>query len=236
MERDTQELVERLQRAYGEGLLSVILYGSGAAGDRQPPYSDVNVYCVLKQVTPAELALAGPIFRWWRGKGNPAPLLMSEQEMRRSTDCFPMEFHDMQECRQLLAGRDLIAEIQVDDRHYRTQVEYELRSKYIRLRQKSAGVLDDPAVLMELMSDSVATFLVVARHLLRLRGMAPVPVTKREVVQALARHEAVDVTAFERLLARRAGEKIAPAAAQELFGQYVKLLDRLVEVADAVSR
>ena len=97
MESDIKDLVERLKTAYGESLLSVILYGSGAAGDRQPPYSDLNILCVLRRVTPTEIAAAEPVVKWWRGKNNPSPLLMSEDELRRSTDCFPMEFYDMQE-------------------------------------------------------------------------------------------------------------------------------------------
>src|SRR3954462_9669872 len=104
MDSDLKELVDRLQKAYGERLVAIILYGSAAAGDRQANYSDYNIFCILPRITPTELAAAETIFRWWREKGNPAPLLMGEHELRRSTDCFPIEFHDMHERRQVLYG------------------------------------------------------------------------------------------------------------------------------------
>jgi hypothetical protein len=236
MESDLSELVERLKKAYGESLLSVILYGSGASGDRQPPYSDLNVLCVLHHVTPLELAAAQPVVQWWRGKNNPSPLLMSENELRRSTDCFPMEFYDMQECRMLLHGRDLVPEIRIEDRHYRAEVEYELRSKFIRLRQKAAGIMSDTNMLTQLMSDSVATFLVIARHVLRLRGVSPVPFPKREVVAALAAHINVDAAPFQRLLNLRAGEKLHGSDAHALFAQYLASVEKLIDTVDSLGR
>jgi hypothetical protein len=236
MDSDIKDLVERLKTAYGESLLSVILYGSGAAGDRQPPYSDLNILCVLRQVTPAELASAETIVRWWRGKNNPSPLLMSEEELRRSTDCFPMEFYDMQECRMLLHGRDLVPEIKIDNRHYRAEVEYELRAKFIRLRQKAAGMMSDTAMLTQLMSDSVATFLVIARHVLRLRGVSPVPFPKRDVVTALAEHINVDAAPFQRLLNLRSGEKLPGADAHSLFAQYLASVEKLIDTIDSLGR
>ena len=39
--------------------------------------------------------LGEDIFRWWREQGSPSPLLLSENEVATSTDCFPIEFHDI---------------------------------------------------------------------------------------------------------------------------------------------
>ena len=113
MEKLLKELVERLQKAYGERLVSVVLYGSAAVGDYSGRYSDINIFCVLTKVTPRELADAEPIFHWWRDTGNPSPLLMSAAEVRNSTDCFPIEFHDIKERRRILAGQDVVGEPRV---------------------------------------------------------------------------------------------------------------------------
>src|SRR4051812_47156114 len=104
MNRELAALTDRLARVYGDRLVSVILYGSAAAGDYQGPYSDLNVLCVLNAVTPRELLDSEPLFRWWRGAGNPAPLLMSEEEVRTATDAFAIEFHDIAEQRKVLFG------------------------------------------------------------------------------------------------------------------------------------
>ena len=107
MEDKLQELVDRLKHELRERLRSVVLYGSAASGEHNEHFSDINILCVLTAVTPAELADSEPIFTWWRALGNPAPLLLSEAEVRSSTDCFPIEFHDMQERRRVLFGADV---------------------------------------------------------------------------------------------------------------------------------
>ena len=96
------QLVEKLRDAHGKRLRSVILYGSGATGEIHGAHSDLNVFCVLDGVTPKDLGAAETVFQWWREKGNPAPLLLSSDEVRTSTDCFPIEFHDIVERHQVL--------------------------------------------------------------------------------------------------------------------------------------
>src|SRR5580704_14585608 len=183
MEQKLQALVDRLRKAHQDRLVSVILYGSAASGDHHGEFSDLNVLCVLTRITPAELAASEPIFKWWHD-GNPTPLLLSEEEVRTSTDCFPIEFHDMQERRRVLFGKDLIQNLVVEKAFYRAQVEMELRTKLLRLRQKAADVLSNQSALLRLMIDSVPNFLVLARHALLVSGL-PSGWRKREIVRHL---------------------------------------------------
>src|SRR5580765_4296104 len=109
-----KELVTKLERAYSDRLVSVVLYGSGASHEHHHKFSDLNVLCVLKQVTPRELGEGEPILRWWREQGHPSPLLMSEEEAHNSADSFPIEFRDMKDRRKVLSGVDVIADVHVD--------------------------------------------------------------------------------------------------------------------------
>src|SRR5579875_3776691 len=98
-----RQLAEKLRKAHGDDLVSVILYGSGVTPEEHDAgFSDLNVLCVLKQVGPRDLESAQPVFAWWRAHDMPAPLLLSEQEVRESTDCFPIEFRDMQRRRTVV--------------------------------------------------------------------------------------------------------------------------------------
>src|SRR5947209_6677028 len=160
MEQILSELVEKLQKAHRETLVSVILYGSAVSESTRDDYSDYNVLCVLKQVTTTELAYSEPVFRWWREMKNPSPLLLSEAELSHSTDCFSIEFHDIKARHRVLLGPDLIADLPIDYSFYRAQVEHELRAKLLRLRQKAGGVLSENDLLVRLMVDSVSTFCV----------------------------------------------------------------------------
>ncbi len=234
-ERHLRELVERLREAYQDRLVCVIVYGSGAGADDVDDFSDLNVLCVLRGVTVADLARAEPIFKWWRGLGNPAPLLLTEEEVRTSTDCFTIEFHDMQERRRVLWGADVIAGLAIDRSFYRAQIERELRSKLIRLRQKAAAILPDGKALLRLMLDSVSTFCVLARHALLLssRGASW---RKRDIAERLRELDA-DPAPFHTLLDLRERTKddttVDPAT---LFEAYLGQIEALVAYVDRLPK
>jgi predicted nucleotidyltransferase len=236
MERTLKELVDRLTKAYQDRLVSVILYGSAAVGDHHGRFSDLNVFCVLKQITTRELGESESVFRWWREKGNPAPLLMGTDEVARSTDCFPIEFRDMKERRRLLAGVDVVADIEIGDSFYRAQVEHELRAKLLRLRQKAGGVLSDKALLLRLMIDSISTFCTLFRHALLLAGAEPA-FEKRRVVDLAAERLGVDPSPFHTLLdLREEKKKPRDVDPPQLFEQYLKQIHVVVDAVDRLER
>jgi hypothetical protein len=234
-----KELVTKLERAYHDRLISVVLYGSGASsgasGDHHAKFSDLNVLCVLKEITPRELGDGEPILRWWREHGHPSPLLMSEEEAHNSADSFPIEFRDMKDRRKVLYGMDVIADIRIDTKYYRAQIEHELRSKLFRLRQQGAALLPDPAALLKLCLDSVSTFCVLARHALVAAGV-DAKTQRRAVVHQLGETLRMDVSPFEILLDVRE-DKTGPEVGDpgELFASYLECIRRLVEFVDRLE-
>jgi hypothetical protein len=199
MERKLTGMVERLKKTHGDRLVAVVLYGSGAGEDHSGKYSDLNILCILTEVTPREMAESEPLFRWWHEQGNPAPLLLSEHEVMTSTDCFPIEFHDMTRQHRLLYGKDVIGALRVDNSFYRAQVEHELRAKLLRLRQKASGILSEPELLRKLLADSLSTFCVLFRHALLLKG-EDAKMAKREVIAHARSVFGIDTAPFDRLL------------------------------------
>ncbi|HSU60086.1 MAG TPA: nucleotidyltransferase domain-containing protein [Bryobacteraceae bacterium] len=236
MEQKLSALVERLKAAFGDRLVSAILYGSAAMGDWNERSSDLNVLCVMDRLSPTELGKSEPILRWWREQGNPPPLLLTAEEVRTSTDCFPMEFHDMQEHRRVLYGSDVIQDLVIDKSFYRAQVEHELRAKQIRLRQKAAEVMGNSDRLVKLMTDSISTFCVLGRHALILSGNPP-HWKKREVVAALGNAMGNPMRAASEILAiRGAGKRSAGTEPVPLLEQYLAETDALVRFVDALER
>ncbi len=230
------QLLERLRGAYGKNLRSVILYGSGAADDLHGAFSDLNILAVLDTVSPKELEASETIFKWWREKGNPAPLLMSRDEVRRSADAFPIEFHDIAERKRILHGDDPTAELVIRDDFYRALVEHELRAKLLRLRQKAAGVLRDKDLLLRLMCDSAATFCVLGRHALKLAGH-PAPWGKSAVAASLHEKFGVGGQALDMLIKLREGNaRPRDVNAGELFASYLGEITALVDAVDRMER
>jgi hypothetical protein len=234
MDKVLNQLVEKLQKAFGERLVSVVLYGSAASGDYHAKFSDYNVLCVLSQITPRELGASTEIFRWWRERGNPSPLLLTEHELSTSTDCFAIEFTDIQRYHKVLQGKDVVTPLVVDRCFYRAQVEHDLRAKLLRLRQKASGMLADADLLRRLLLDSISTFCVLFRHALALHG-AEAPAGKRDTVQQASRQFGFDPLPFEKLLEVREGSlkarELDPvpllAACLEGISQVIDAVDRL---------
>ncbi len=236
LQEKLSELVRRLKSAFDGHLVAAVLYGSAAMDDWHEHSSDLNVLCVLDQLSRQELTASEPVFRWWRQQGNPPPLLMSEEELRASTDCFPMEFHDMQEHRRVLYGPDVIRDLNVDRSFYRAQVEHELRAKQIRLRQKAAELLSRPEQLLNLLIDSVSTFCVLGRHALILNGHEP-RWKKREIVAALEHATGRKFEGANAILALRAAGKKRPAVDPiPIFDNYLAETDFLVRFIDNLDR
>ena len=236
MDGKLDELVTRLQSKFSDRLIAAILYGSAATGDWNKGASDLNVLCVLSQVSSRELGESEPIFRWWRDHGNPPPLLMSEAEVRTSTDCFPIEFQDMKAHRRVLFGTDVIADLEIDRSFYRAQVEHELRAKLLRLRQKAAEALARPEALAKLLTDSVSTFCVLGRHALLLAGREA-RWAKRDLVADLEKVLGMRFDAFQTVLNIRSDGKLPrDLNAVLLFEKYLTEIDGLVSFVDRLDK
>jgi hypothetical protein len=236
MENTLNELLDKLTKALGDRLVSVVLYGSAAAGDHHEGFSDLNVLCVLNQVTSRELAQSEQVFRWWREKGNPSPLLLSEHEVATSTDCFAIEFHDIKAHHRILQGKDVISQMVVDDSFYRAQVEHDLRAKLLRLRQKAAGALSDKDALRRLLADSISTFCVLFRHALVLHGV-PAKSKKRDVIEQARERFGIDPAPFVKLLDLRE-ERIKPQELepQGMLDSYLKQISTVIDAVDRLEK
>jgi len=230
------QLVEKLRKGLGSDLVSVVLYGSAAVGDNDEKFSDFNVLCVLKQITPAQLGATETIFRWWRQQGNPSPLLLTEDEVRTSTDCFAIEFHDIKAHHRILYGADVVSSLEIDRKFYRAQVEHDLRAKLLRLRQKASGILSDKDVLRSLLADSISTFCVLFRHALILCG-TDAPARKRDIIEHARERFGIDPAPFTSLLDRRE-EKIKPKEIEPvaLLAAYMKEIGKVIDAVDVLDK
>jgi hypothetical protein len=236
MQKDLDQLVTRLVKAHGADLISVVLYGSAATGEHHAAFSDINVLCVLKEVGPAQLGACEPVFKWWHDLGHPSPLLLSEHEVETSTDCFAIEFSDMQQGHRILHGKDVVSGLAVDRTFYRAQVERELRAKLLRLRTKAAPILSDREALARLLADSLSTFCVLFRHALLLQGAA-VANSKRVVLERAREVFGVDPKPFLELLgAREDKSKLKSIDAPRLLGSYLRELSIVVDAVDRIEK
>jgi predicted nucleotidyltransferase len=226
-------LVEDLRSTHGDNLVSVVLYGSAAAGDYVATRSDYNLLIALNRITPADLRLAQAPMRNWQRLGHPLPVYFTVEELSDAADVFPIEFHQMEKARIVLYGLDPFASLHFSDVNLRHQTEYELRSKLIQLRRLYIPASVSVEKLSALMSDSLASFAALFRPVLMLHGKEP-PIGKQDCTRAIVKWLELDGEPFERIFELRADREIllTEVEANDLFAAYMAQIERVIEAVD----
>jgi hypothetical protein len=232
-EKQINEFISRLREVSGANLQSVILYGSAADGEFHPEYSNVNLLCILRESSFAILTAIAPAVEWWTRQKHHAPLLLTREELERSTDVFSIELLDMQRQHRVLFGADVLSGLEIPMHLHRAQLEYELREKLILLRGRLLSAAGNKKRLWELLLGSLSTFTTLFRHGLIALGDTP-PKSKRDAVQALAARIKFDPSAFLQLLDIR--EHRAEAAQFDVNDVFARYLAAVQQVTAAVDK
>jgi hypothetical protein len=231
-EKKINDFVARLRTAAGANLESVILFGSAVAGDFDPEFSNVNLFCVIRDSSFGALQAFAPAVKWWDGQKQPPPLFMTHDEIERSTDVFTIELIDMQRHHRVLFGEDVVKGLSIPVKLHRIQVEYELREKLALLRQHLLLAAGNDSRLWELLLRSVSSFATLFRHALIVLGHSA-PVGKREAVQALSKQIGFDASGILQVLdvrERKYDRKKLDVA--DVFSRYLAALEQVTGAVD----
>jgi predicted nucleotidyltransferase len=230
--RQAQQFARDLAEVYGSGIRSVVLYGSAAREQFHQGSSDLNVLVLFRQLDAGVIRRGSSLARRWVEQGNPPPLLLSEDELRRSLDIFAIEYSDIRDAHRVLHGDDPFADLEIRSEHLRLQCERELKSALIQLREWYLLTAGEPDELGNLLRRSISTLLVLFRTVLRLSGDA-VPPAAEEVVRATAERVGFEAAPLLDILrARRSGETLRPAADDPLVDGYLEAVAASVRYID----
>lgn len=238
MKNQFEAFIDDLRATHGNNLASVILYGSAAVGDFVPGRSDYNVLIALNKITPHDLRQAHASVREWAKLGQPVPVYFTVSELQNAADVFPIEFHQMESARTVLYGKDVLADVQISDKFLRHQVEYELRSKLIRLRRQYIPASASVEGLKSLMAESLTSFAALFKAILVLLGLQP-PKTKHEAVALVVQQFNLDGLPFEKIFNIRKDNFAAPldeVEANKLFGEYMEQIEKVIDAVDATGK
>lgn len=200
-------LVSDLRMALGESLESLVLYGSALKDGGAAP----DLLVVLKEVRLSRIEAASKALL--RHKARAA--FYAARELTASLDVFPVEFQDILGGYRVLAGPDLLAECRVGTENLRHQLEFELRSKLLRLRAAWPGLKGDSKALRESLGRAGSSLAHLLRHA---RKLAPLPAGLEEP--------------FERARGLKAGATPSLAELQDLYGRVHDALQALVLAVD----
>jgi predicted nucleotidyltransferase len=233
-EKQITEFVDRLKQAAGTNLECVALFGSAASGEFHADFSDINILCVVRDLSAPVLAALAPAINTWTKSKFPAPLIFSRTELERSTDVFSIEMLDIRQRHRILHGEDIFTSLHVPMDLHRVQLEHNLRTKLLTLRQSYIQAVGDDNRVRRLMLDSVSNFSTLFRHTLIAMGEQPAP-GKADNIKKLAERTKFDPGIFLKLLQvreRAASENEIEAAAG--FAKYLDGINTVVQAVDAL--
>lgn len=228
-EAELTELVPRVREAAGRNLVSVIVYGSAASKDFRRDYSDINVLVVANKLPLEGLKALIPVMRWWVERGNPPLVLFTREEIERGADVFSIELYDMKHRHRVLEGEDIFANLEIPMTMHRVQLEHELRTNLLRLRQSYIANPQEDAVL-DLMVQSVTSFGTLFRHVLIMTGQEP-PAHRREATIKLGEVVGFDPKPFLEIFELREGKSHA-LHVEETFRHYVFIIEQVIQWVD----
>lgn len=224
------EFTSRMKEIYGEELTSIILYGSAAGGEYRPGHSDVNLVVVLSKTDLGTLARSHRIINLRRFRDLKV-LFFTERYMKNSIDVFPIEFLDMKENRAVIFGRDVLANLAIDNRNLRFQCEQELKSKLIMLKAEYMRT-DDPRRLRDMLFRSVTSTLHIMRNLIRLKGHTP-PYKKEEVLDMMGKVFGIETSNFRKVIdMKRSRTKPNLVQADRLLTVIASDIELIIDVID----
>ncbi len=222
----------KLKAAASDNLKAVVLYGSAATEEFHAKHSDINVLCLVGQSDAAHLeALHAPV-EWWIRRGQRPPLVFTMEELRRSADIFTIELLDMKSRHRILYGENLLADFSVPLQHHAIQVERELRTNWLRLREGILAAPKKSKVYLGLMIGSFSTFAALFRHALIALGEAPAA-TKREAIDRIAKFADADPAGFLAILSLREGNTSErELIVEQTLNQYVGFVEAVTDKFD----
>jgi predicted nucleotidyltransferase len=225
------ELVNRLKEFAATNLECVILFGSAARGNFRPGLSDLNVACILHSLAIEELGRIADVVKWWCAEQKePAPLFFTRDELREAADVFAIEILDMKHGRRVLYGKDVVAEIEVPMNLHRVQVEHDLRTMVLKLRQHYLRAPGNVKELAPVLRKSFSGVLTLLRHAVIAFGEEP-PAEGHDIIMRAAALTGSNASAFDALLKLRdTGEfhgEIVP-----VYGAYLKALEKISSALD----
>src|ERR1700722_5211309 len=226
------DLVSRMKEFAGENLESLILYGSAARGDFKEGHSDLNVLCVLRSVAARELTRVTPVVHWWSKDHNePAPLFFTAEELRQSADVFSIELLDMQHSHRVLYGSDVVAGIHVPMNLHRVQVEHELRTLLLKLRQHLLREAGNRQELEAALAKSASSTVTLLRHTLIAFNELP-PSARGEIFARIAALTGAPASAFDAVWRLREVKRPEEDTLLPMYDGYLAALEKVIAALD----
>ena len=232
--RVLDQTVEASVRALGDGLLSIVLFGS-AAENRLRPTSDVNLLIVVDRFDPARVDALRPTLQQGRAAVRLAVMWLTQDELPAAGESFSVKFADIVRRHRVLHGTNPFEHFAVPRHAAIARVRQVLLNLVLRLRASYALDSDREERLAYLIADMAGPLRASAAEILDLQG-TPAS-NSREALELFAGQwsSTKAPTVIASISQARETRRLEPGAAARVFLEVIDLAADLHRRAAALT-
>ena len=156
-----------LRGVFGDRLRSVVAYGSHVEENGDGPLACL---ALVTSLAVGDLEACAKMSHGWQRERIGTPLLLPEDEFRRSLDAFPLEYGEIQRAHELLFGANPFDGITIDHADLRRACETQIKSHLVHLREGFIEAGGTPRAVTALVTASAPAFGSLLRNIARLNG------------------------------------------------------------------
>ena len=213
--------------------MSVVLYGGLAKGEYVSDTSDVNVMMVFDAITVSCLDKIAPIIQAGVRDFRLAAMLLSESDLKRSAEVFPVKFLDMHRHHRILWGKDMFAGMTISREHVRLRCSQEITNLLLRLRQFYVQRAHRPELVESTLTRAISSFLTSLNTLIELKT-GETALNKSAVIDAAARI-GLDSEILRDVFAVKRGQlKPDPEQLKRLYDLFMITVQQAAVLVDSV--
>lgn len=209
---------------------SIIVYGSLARNEYFPERSDINTLIVCSDASLEALRRVVDVVAKGREGCRVTPFFLTLEDIKTSTDVFPIKFHDMKDAYEVVYGDDVLADLEIHDENLRLEVEQEMKILVLELRQffiqraKKGGAAGAEHFLAYFNS-----FLYLLKRLMKMQGLEA-PKTNEELIRASAKQYGFDLELLKRLLEYKKGRALKDPVAEAI--PFSAMVSKAADIVD----
>ena len=216
-------LVASLRGIFGDRLRSVVAYSL----DRT---ESLSCLALVSSLTVADLEACAGRAHGWQREGIATPLILPEDEFRRSLDAFPLEYAEIIRAHEALFGTNPLDGIRIERADLRRACETQIKSHLVHLREGFIEAGGTPRAIADLVAASAAAFGALLRNIAQLNGSTSTDraTATRDGARAAQLPDSVvtDILALEQPSALKSTD------AARLFPEYLAAVEQLARYVD----
>ena len=221
-------LVDDLRRVFAGRLRALVAYGPRVEGDGDSP---LTCLALVDSLGVGDLEACARLTQQWERQGLAIPLILPQDEFRRSLDAFPLEYSEILRAHERVFGTDPFEGVSIAREDLRRACETQVKSHLLHLRESFIETRGRPQAIADLVCTSAPAFAALLRNVARLNGdgsPARADAT-REGARAAGLADAIvaDVLALDR------PSTIQTTDAARLFPQYLSAVEQLARAVDS---